>query len=69
MPGQAMSEELNGIAAQIRRERDRLRKREARAQAKWGSLQMTRKQIIVACLLVQLCGDAGATASQWILKT
>ena len=69
MPGAAMSEELKAIAAQIRRERDRLRKREARAQAKWGSLQMTLKQIIVACLLVQLCGDAGATASQWILHT
>ena len=69
MPGPAMSEELKAIAAQIRRERDRLRKREARSQAKRGSLQMTLKQIIVACLLVQVCGDAGATASLWILHT
>ena len=69
MPGPAMSEDLKAIAVQIRRERDRLRKREARAQAKRGSLRMTLTQIIVVCLLVQVCGDAGATASQWILHT
>ena len=69
MPMPANTEDLKAIAVQIRRERDRFRKQEARAQAKRGSLRMTLTQIIVVCLLVQVCGDAGATASQWILHT
>ena len=69
MQARAMPEQLQDTAAQIRRARDRLRKQDARSQAKRGSLHMTLTQIIVACLLVQVCGDAGATAGLWIRHT
>ena len=69
MQARAMREQLQDTAAQIFRARDRLRKQDARSQAKRGSLHMTLTQIIVACLLVQVCGDAGATAGLWIRHT
>ena len=69
MQARAMPEQLQDTAAQIRRARDRLRKQDARSQAKRGSLHMTLTQISIACLLVQVCGDAGATAGLWIRHT
>ena len=65
----AMIEQRKDTALHIRRERDRLRKARQRAEAKRSCLHMSLKQIIVSCLLVQVCRDAGATAGLWILHT
>ena len=62
----AAPDQRKDTSAQIRRERDRLRKREARWLAKRDLLHLTLKQIIVTCMLVQACGDDGVTAGFWI---
>ena len=56
-------------SAEIRRMKRRIGMQRARAQKKLEQFRMFKTQLLITCMLVQICADDGATAGLWIRHT